>query len=646
VPAFLRLNGPLAALVLLAAAALADLAWRVRDWVVMTDELQYAKLATHIGETLSPLPTIRGAHFSAYAQLYPALIAPFYGTMSAPDAFRAAHLVNAVVFASAGIPAFLLARAAGLSARWSLVCAALALAVPWNVHAAFVMSESAAYPVFLWALLAIARAAAVPSPRRDVLALAAIALAVLARTQFLSLAVVFVVAALLVDRRGHRVLWFAVAVGAVVAAIGGSRILGSYATTAKGFPLPWRSLEQFGAHLDVVGVGIALLPLLVGGAWLVANAPRRNSFAVTALTAIAVLTLETSSYDARFGGGLADIRSRYLFYLAPLLLIATVRALADERIDRRALAGVTAFFAVTVLAHGFPRVPGLYVDAPTAVLNDFVQDSGGKWFVALTAVVAALALAVIRWPPRALAIAVVVLVAAGSLATSASAWTRLLHSHGPSSRVVDAAPTAVLNWIDSILPPDARVAIVPYSSYGYWGPNALLWWDVEFWNRDVERAYAIGSTWDYAPFPHEQLRPDPHTGVIAGTEHAPPYVLMSDNDARIGLKARAEPAARNYGLSVLVVERPYRALWWSEGLDPDGWTEPDRSAAIVAPGQTVSVTLQHSDGSAAPSACGRGRVPLPTKATATIPAVPLQPSSTGTRVVGLRVAAVAIVPAC
>src|SRR5260370_9276348 len=111
------------ALCAVAAAALADLAWRVRDWVVMTDELQYVKLATHIGETLSPLPTIRGAHFAAYAQLYPALITPFYGTMSAPDAFRAAHLLNAVVFARAGAPPFLVARASAFSPPWSLACA-------------------------------------------------------------------------------------------------------------------------------------------------------------------------------------------------------------------------------------------------------------------------------------------------------------------------------------------------------------------------------------------------------------------------------------------------------------------------------------------------------------------------------------------
>ena len=122
-----------------AAAALVVLATRVRDWVVMTDELQYAKLATHIGQTLSPLPTLRGVHVSTYAQLYPALLAPFYGTLSDPSAFRAAHVLNAVLFASAAVPAYLLGRELALSRGWGVVCAAFAVVVPWNVLTAFVM---------------------------------------------------------------------------------------------------------------------------------------------------------------------------------------------------------------------------------------------------------------------------------------------------------------------------------------------------------------------------------------------------------------------------------------------------------------------------------------------------------------------------
>jgi hypothetical protein len=639
---------PLLALFAISAAVLGLLASRVRDWVVMTDELQYAKLATHIGETLSPLPTLRGMHYAAYAQLYPTLIAPFYGNMSSLGAFRAAHVANGVLFASVIFPVFLLARQRRLPSSWSVACAALAVVVPWNVSAAFVMTEAAAYPAFAWALCAIVWAIELPSPRRDAIALAALAVAAIARTQFLSLLVVFVVAALICGWRRHRVLWTSTAAGAVVVSVGRSHIFGNYATTAKGFPFPWRAFEQFGTHLGVVGVGTALLPLLIGGSWLVANVVRRNEFAVVALAAIAVLTLETSSYDVRYGGGLTEVRTRYLFYLAPPLLVAMVRALTEQRFHRRALAGVAAFVALTVLAHSFQRVPGFYGDAPDAVLNGFIRDAGGRWFVALAALAAALALIMVARPPYVFAIGVVAFVAASSVATSAIAWTRLLQSRGPSSREISAAPSVALDWADAALPPNAHVAIVPYASNALWEPNALLWWDVEFWNRDVERVYVIGSHWDYTPFGHQELRPDPKTGVIPGTEHAPEYVIVSESDARLGLQASGEVVARNGGLDILQVDRPYRAVWWSVGLDPDGWTRPGRRAWIhVVDNASVRVSLQRADGSSAPSACGRGIVPLPTTKTGTVASLPLGLVSGQTlRAVGARVTTVALVPSC
>ena len=121
---------PLFALFGVSAAVLASLASRVGDWVVMTDELQYAKLATNIGETLSPLPTLRGAHYATSAQLYPTLIAPFYGNMSALDAFRAAHVENGILFASVVFPVFVLARQARLSGGWSVACDSARTVVP------------------------------------------------------------------------------------------------------------------------------------------------------------------------------------------------------------------------------------------------------------------------------------------------------------------------------------------------------------------------------------------------------------------------------------------------------------------------------------------------------------------------------------
>jgi hypothetical protein len=597
---FLRLNRALAALVLLGAGTLAILASRVRDWVVMTDELQYAKLATHIGQTLSPLPTLRGVHVSSYAQVYPLLLSPLYGTLAAPTAFGAAHLLNAVLFAAAAIPVYLLAREVGLSTRWRLVCAALALVLPWNVETAFVLTESAAYPVFCWTTFALVRAITDPSRRRDALALGTIVLAVFTRTQFLVLAGVLPVAVLLHDGRAaprrHRLLAAAYAVAAVAAVVvqatgGLSRVLGNYAVTAThGSLLPWKAIELAGAHLDLVGVGVGVLPLLLGGAWIVTNAIRRSPFALVALVTIVALTLETASYDARFGGGLTGIRGRYLFYVAPLLLIATALLLAERHVPRVALAGVTSFFAITVLAHDFPRIAGFYVDAPVEVLNDFIQSSGGAPFVALAGIVLALAVAVPRWNAQRLAVAVIAFVFAASLATSELAWSRLLGSHGPSGRPVQGVNGLVLDWVDRMLPHGAHSAMIPYVNPPDWGRAALLWWDVEFWNGSVDRVFVVDKHWEYAPFPHRELRPDSVTGVFPGTAHEPEYVVAAVADARFRLAGTS--VARNYDLDVLRVERPYRALWRTSGLDPDGWIINRRPASIrlfAVPGQPTQL---------------------------------------------------------
>jgi hypothetical protein len=657
----------LSLLVLGTAGALALLASRARDWVVMTDELQYAKLATAFASG-DVLPTLRGEHVSAYAQLYPALLAPLYGWLSAPSAFHAAHVLNAVLFASAAIPAYLLAREAELSPRWSLVGALLTVAVPWTVLTAFVMTESVAYSVFLWALLACQRALVAPSPRRDLVAVAALAVAVLARTQFLVLAGVLALAALLVDGRRvlirHRLLAVAYAVGAVVVAVLGTRTLGPYSVAAThGSIVSWEVLEQAGAHLDVIGVGIALLPLLLGGAWLVDAAWRRDPFAMLALVTLAAIALESSSYDVRLGGGLLEIRSRYVFYVGPLLTIAMLRPLQARRIPRFSLVGVTVFVAVTALAHGFPRVERLYVDAPSAAVNDVIQDGGGRVFVSLMSVVVALAIA--RLPRIVVAPVVVTLVLAGSVGVAAAAWTRLLESRGPSGRLIAHPPDVVYDWVDTTVPDGAVVAIVPYPIQYEWELSAIFWWDVEFWNRSVDRAYVGGDTWDYAPFPHRQLRVDPQTGIVAGTEDAPEYVVTAASDAR--LRITGSRIAQNYGLDVLHVARPWQVDWTTSGLDPDGWTRPGRPAAVhvFAPrSQDVQVEVQltradelvgnvWSDAGVVTVVrelvcvpiSGSIAVALPSKPVQTAPPLPLGPGKEqGPRRAGLRVGAVALHP--
>ena len=67
---------------------------------------------------------------------------------------RAVHGLNGVLFASAAIPTWLLARELALSRLAALCSAFFAVALPWSVIGGFVMTESAAYPA---ALLGAAR---------------------------------------------------------------------------------------------------------------------------------------------------------------------------------------------------------------------------------------------------------------------------------------------------------------------------------------------------------------------------------------------------------------------------------------------------------------------------------------------------------
>jgi hypothetical protein len=630
----------LAGLLLLAMGALVALASRVRDWAVMTDEMQYAKLATNIGRTLSPWPTLRGVHVSIYSQLYPVLLSPLYGLLSPTAAFRATHVLNAFLFASAAVPAYLLSRETRLTRQWSGVVALLSIVVPWNTLAAFVLTESAAYPLFLWAVLASLRAVAVPSPGRDALALAVIAAAVLARTQFLALGVAFVVAAVLYERRGHAVLAGVSAAVIIAGALGGSRVLGNYSVTAHGWPLPLAAFEYAGAHIDEVGIGIALLPLLLGGSWLVVNA-HRDPFALLALVTVVVLTLETSSFDVRFGNSI--VRDRYMFYVAPLLLVAMARALAAQQIPRITLLLTTWFVALTGFVYAYPTIPGFWQDSPAGVLHALIQHLRGPAFVAAAATVLAVTVLLLTSRPRALSVASVTFVLVAAAATSGVAWSRILTGRGPSGRQIIRGPQRA-GWIDAVLPNHPRVAIIPYADSQRWLRNAGRWWDAEFWNADVRAAYTIDGSWDYTPFPSRDLVVDPKTGVIAGTRDAAPYVVSAASDARLQLVGRR--VATTHGLILLRAERPYRALWQTAGLDPDGWTRPGRPARIRVFGRgSALVLMRQADGRTA-KVCGGRTMVLPNKSTGFVARTPYGPSTQGRRRVGMRVLTVRVLPSC
>ena len=605
---------------------------RIRDWSVMTDELLYAKLATSIADAGSPLPQVHGTSIEVYNQLYPLLIAPLYGAFSPPEAFRAAHVLNAIVMASAVFPTYLLGRQV-LPRAWAVAVAGLAVLVPWMVLIGFMMTESAAYPAFVWALLGLQVAIAAPSPRRDLLAVAALGLAVLARTQFAVLAFVLPLGILghellRTPRRNvleslrtaigeHRVLAGLYAAGAALAlvvALAGSfgSLLGVYGVTVEqGSLLPSGVWSSAARHLDAVAIGAGLLPLILGGGWMLSTLVRPadgrgQALATLSVATIVALTFVAASFSVRFGDGI--VRDRYLFYVVPLLLIGSAAALRSA--DRRSVAAgsalVTILFAATAAQLPFTVYPGVWIDSPASVLNELLMEQSGGLgtgtFVALLGLFTGLLviLALLLAPRDLVAVVAVVALLTFSVLTLRSEVDRIVTGTGLSGRPLAGSPGLVLDWVDTVVPEGASAALVAFPISTAWDTTAIRWWDVEFWNRRVTHAFVAGDgNFRYTPFPHRELEIDWTTGEVEGTGDAPPFVVASPGDSRFQL-AGSDRAA-NLGFVVRAVQRPYRALWVTRGLQADGWTTPGRPATVRVYGANRRELLELGMGLRAPA---------------------------------------------
>ncbi len=256
---------------------------RVKNWFVMSDELYYERLAISIAQSGSLLPRLHGEVVSNLNQLYPLLLSTLYGSGDVPASLEDAHRLNAFAIATAAIPVYLLARRVGIGLLLAVAVGGLAVAVPWIVLSSFLLTEVVAYPAFCWALLALVHAVERKTWVWDAVALVAIGVAVLARTQFLVLlavlpAAVFADAALTKSvpalwrtRRPLILLYSALAVVVLGAALtgDGSRLLGSYSVTAENVRVDVDLLQLTLAHVAAIALGLALLPFVVGMGWIV-----------------------------------------------------------------------------------------------------------------------------------------------------------------------------------------------------------------------------------------------------------------------------------------------------------------------------------------------------------------------------------------
>jgi hypothetical protein len=577
---------PVLGIVLAAGFLAVEYSSQATQWAVMTDELQTSKLATSIGETLSPVPRIHGAYYGALNQLYPLLLSPLYGSLSAPAAFDGAHVLNAFLLASSAWPAYLLGRAVTGRAGGGYFAAALTAFTPWLVLSSTLLTENAAYPAFVWAVFLCYRALVEPSAGRDAAAVGALVLAYLARTQLFVLAVALPIAVVAYERHPqrafarHRLLAAAYGAGAAVAvglAAAGSlsRVLGNYAGTVQGDVLPAGIWHAAAVHLDAVVVGTGVAPFLLAAAW--AFTPWRReaqAFAALFVPLVVLITFEAASFDLRFTPG-GFTQDRYVCYLAPLFAVGAAACLLDP--GRRVLRAVLVLaaglaFVGLATADPFDEIT-LWWASPAGAFHRALRDAADTLglsadeLVRSGSLVLAAALAGALWRlPRRLSLSVlgVALAAYGAYeARYVFDWLAV-----PATTRLQAVEDARRDWVDAALPHGASVALLP-------SPELVreYWWDAEFWNKKVDRTLTVDPRAVFTPFAPTELSVDPRSGRVRGAE---PTALLVVDDEAPQLRLTGTVLARAGPLALVRAKRPYRAEWLVTGTEPAGWARPGK----------------------------------------------------------------------
>jgi hypothetical protein len=579
----------------------------------MTDELQSSKLATSIAATFSPEPRIHGVYYHALSQVYPLLISPFFGLLNVPSAIEATHVFNGLLLASAAWPAGLLARHVTRSWPAAYFASALTAFVPWLVLAATLLTENAAYPVFVWSVLLMQRALVRPRLRTDAGALVGLVLAFFARTQLVVLTLAFPLALVgyelarelrrarlglartaprspitRVLRRHPLVVSAYGAVGLAAAGLATAgrfdEVLGTYAGTVESNPFPSGIWNAAAVHLDYVVIGVGVIPFLLACSWALGATvrvrdPDAQAFAVLFVVLVPLITLQAASFDERFTpGGFTE--DRYLLYLAPLFAVGAAAAVVDrERLGRRALLlfGFAAAFCVLTLFEWHPPSVAIFWAAPAAAFQDALGSAAGSFglstraFVGWGSLIIGAVLAATLW--RAPPFTTVVAVGFTSVALCAGEAVYVFDRFAvPTTTRPRTIENVRRDWVDAALSGAPSVALVPNPNLG-----RNFWWDAEFWNKRVDRVLRVGGGRIYTPFAALKFSVDPESGALRGLG-ATHFLVVASSENRLHLRD-ARVVASAPPLELVAVAKP-QVDWSTSGSYPDGWSRPGRALSL------------------------------------------------------------------
>ncbi|HEY7207566.1 MAG TPA: glycosyltransferase family 39 protein [Gaiellaceae bacterium] len=556
--------------------------------LVFSDELLYAKFAQSIsaGHGLS----IWGVHQFFPSPLAPAIQSPAWLLGSVGDAYLAARILNAVVMASAAFPAYWLARRL-VRQEWALLSALAAVAVPELAYHDTLMAEPLAYPLFLLTAAAVVRAVADGGRWLRLLAVVLCALTVATRLQLAAVVVAYALAAIVCSgRRRSHLLPLAVLLvpPAVALALRGHAVLGQYngfvhLHAGSGALAHWIGLI---AMLLPFSFGLAVLPGSLLG--LVAR-PRDRAEAAFAVFTVAFGAIALAEAGLVAAGDAQRVLTRYVFYLAPLLVIAFflyVERGAPHRLVYVALAAAGGI-AASRIPFAELTAPGLYDNESTvatafATLEERLGTPRATLAIELGVLAVALVVALVplrrAWGPLVVSVA--------GISVSLLLGTLFVQADHRTTRTAAAtlAPRE-LDWIDR-----ARLGPVTYLSL----PASLVVPDseVEFWNRSVRRVAQFSNVANGAlPLAHAQVSAAGRLEIAGKPNPAGRFVLGAWG-SRIGIDGRR--LGRSGWLTAMELPANARVRWLAAGLDRNGWSGPTLTYTVwpQAPRRGGSFVLQ------------------------------------------------------
>ena len=637
-----KLDSPRVEILLLvamvAAAAVTYTLFSLRIRTFQPDEWYFTELARLTAHDFPAALWKSGIYLRGIERVDQLFLTIPYALFGTPTSYEVAHVIQALLYASAAVPVWLLGRAAGLGRAARMLATALVLAAPWAIVSTSFLAEPAAYPAYAWVLCTTWYAATRPSRKMEVLALAALALAALSRTQFLALPPILPLAIVWQEWRWElarepwrsrlrelpRRCWSrhpiitvisALALLAILANAAGLLPGGGIGALAGGYGLP--HVESVSAeysraryYLSRMAVGTGLVALALGSAWVLRTLARPRREGLHALAAVCTLGLL---------GLLASIVTagpdeRYLLYGAVPIALAFSAELDSRRAsERMGLAGVICIAAcvtaVILLIESvtWPSSAGPYdffvypaaVFYGRAVLGKLslvhlpVVHAGPERLVQAAIVVVAIAWVATGYRPRARRPAAVVL----GLAVLALCVAQLYYALDKFTTGAGAnpgGPTATQrSWVDKAV----AAGVHPYElGIGLGGTPAYIpiWRTIDFWNTSVQgvASFSLPERPPIIIAGSSSLRLLVHSpsGVLgtlpAGPSEPPPplprYLLVPFQGTNpIGLEGQILGKDSQLPVILVHVGHPARVVWQLGGLNDEGFMLPGKPASAT-----------------------------------------------------------------